>query len=213
MATRTKKTPVADFVETLGNEIDSERQAKIDEFAARTAKLDMSSLKEFFVAGMTNERTAKRSWLFLGDQLIMRGFTSKDIFKPSKEQPATEELTAIRTAIIDYGFPKEMSDGIKLPARQRVIYGPEMRQAIMYALDKEIPDFLKAIKNAMRSVEERGPNSGNKSMAELLVETCEEWIKKIRKADDKKIDFDCVDVIGALKDVINAVGMESSDEE
>lgn len=203
-----KAETVVEFVSDVAAEVDAEANAKREAYAAKLAKLNLDALGEAFESGVAMERAARKSWQYLGDQLVMRGYASTDIFTPTKDTPATEELLAIKGALIKYGYSDEVRAAIALPARQRVILGDAIRAQVKVALEDEVPRFLRAIKKAMAASEDRGPKAPVRTMREQLRDDCEAWVKTLRKADESKLDFNVVDVIGALKDVINVLDDE-----
>ena len=199
---------IGEMLDTLATEIDVEADAKREAYAAKLAKLNLDGIGDAIGAGVVADRASRRSWQYVGDLLIMRDYRSTDIFTPTKDTPATEELLAIKSALIKYGYDDEVRAAIALPARQRVVLGDDIRAKVKVALEDEIPRFLRAIKKAMASSEDRGPKAPVRTLREQMQDDIEAWLKTLRKADESKLDFNVVDVIGALKDVLNVLGDE-----
>ena len=190
--------------------------AKQKEAHARQVKLAQLSHPDMaaaITAGVVAQKAANRSWEYVADRMLLAGFVSGDLDVPTKERPATLEYAAIRAAVILYGYPQKeegterliVQEAINAPARQRVLYSAEVRAIVKLAVEEEIPRFLRAIKAAMKKSEDRGPKAAALSTGEQIIEACETWLATLRKADEKKLDFDVVNVIGAIKDVIIAV--------
>lgn len=197
-----------EMAEALAAEIDAGAEAKRVAYAAKQAKLNLDGIGDAIGAGVQADRASKRSWQYVGDLLIMRDYRSTDIFTPTKDTPATEELLAIKAALIKYGYDEDVQKVIALPPKQRVIENDDIRAKVKIALEDEIPRFLRAIKKAMASSEDRGPKAPVRTLREQMHDDLDAWIKTLRKADESKLDFDVVDVIGALKDVKSALDGE-----
>lgn len=202
---------IGEMLDTLTTEVDAEllaRREKHQAYHARLQKLNLDTLGDAFESGVAADRAARKSWQYLGDMLIMRDYRSTDIFTPTKDTPATEELLAIKSALIKYGYPDDVRAAIALPARQRVVLGDDIRAKVKVALEDEVPRFLRAIKKAMAASEDRGPKALVRTLREQLQDDIETWLKTLRKADESKLDFNVVDAIGALKDVISVLDGE-----
>ena len=219
--------PVADalgsLVAQLTKEVEEELTPEEKEKAAaikaacerqlKLAQLSTPEMESAMTVAVTADKAARRSWEFVADRMLIAGFVSSDLDTPTKDCPATAEYLAIKAAVIRYGYPQKeegtdrliVQEAINAPARQRVLYSAEVRAIVKEALYEEIPRFLKAIKSAMKKSEDRGPRAAALSTGEQLIADCEAWLDTLRKADEKKLDFNVIDVMGALKDVVIAV--------
>jgi hypothetical protein len=217
--------PVADvlaaMVAGLTAEVDAEMTPEEKEKAAaikaacerqlKLSQLSTPAMESAMTAGILADRAARRSWEFVGDRMLIAGFVSSDLDTPTKECPATVEYLAIRDAVIRYGYPQKeegterliIQEAIKAPARQRVVYNADIRSIVKNAVEEEIPRFLRSIKAAMKKSEDRGPRSAALTIREQMHRDIDAWLTALRIADEKKLDFDVVEVVGALKDVKN----------
>jgi hypothetical protein len=204
---------LAAMVEGLANQADAEIEKAKREHAIKLAALSSPEMESALTVGIVAARASKRSWEYVADRFLLAGFVSTDLDTPTKQSPATAEYLAIRAAVIRYGYSQKLEgtdrlivqEAINAPARQRVLYTEDVRAIAKHAVEEEIPDFLRAIKKAMKKSEDRGPKSAPLTTGERLIADMEDWLSTLRKADEKKLDFNVVDVIGALKDVIIAV--------
>jgi ribonuclease E len=219
--------PVVDALGAMVDQLTSEVEAELTpeekekaeaikaacERQLKLAQLSTPEMESAMTVAVIADKTARRSWEFVADRMLIAGFVSSDLDTPTKERPASAEYLAIKAAVIRYGYPQKeegtdrmiVQEAINAPARQRVLYSAEVRAIVKEALYEEIPRFLRAIKSAMKASEDRGPRAAALSTGEQLIAACEDWMSTLRKADEKKLDFNVIDVIGALKDVIIAV--------
>lgn len=200
---------LAAMVDGLASQADDEIAQAQQEQATKLAALSSPEMESALTVGIVAARASKRSWEYVADRFIIAGFVSSDLDTPTKQAPATEEYIAIRNAVIRYGYPQLqegtdrliVQEAIHAPARQRVLYPEDVRAIAKNAVEEEIPDFLRAIKKAMKKSEDRGPKSAPLTTREQLHRDLDAWLTALRKADEVKLDFDVVEVIGAIKDV------------